>query len=75
MNSFENFSRALGLTFNTKETTKFFMEVIRSTLDYRETNNIQRNDFLQLLIQIKNSEAGMTFNEIAANSFVFFLAG
>lgn len=75
MNAFQDLSKTLGLSFNTKETTDFFMGVIKNSLQYREQNNVQRNDFLQLLIQIKNSESGMTLNEIAANSFVFFLAG
>lgn len=75
MNSFQELSKFLGLTFNTKETIKFFVDVINNSLHYREKHDVQRNDFLQLLIQIRNSEAGMSFNEIAANSFVFFLAG
>lgn len=75
MNSFQDFSKLLGLGFNTKETTDFFMGVVKSSLHHREANNIQRKDFLQLLIDIKNSESGMSFNEMAANSFVFFLAG
>lgn len=75
MNSFEDFSKMLGLTFNTQETIDFFTSVIRNSLTYRETKKVHRNDFLQLMIQIKDSEVGMTFNEIAANSFVFFLAG
>lgn len=75
MNAFQDVSKLLGLSFNTKETTDFFMGVIKNSIHHREANNIQRKDFLQLLIQIKNSEGGMSFNDIAANSFVFFLAG
>lgn len=75
MNAFQDISRTLGLSINTKETTDFFLGVIKSSISHREANNIKRNDFLQLLMNIKNSELGMTMNEIAANSFVFFLAG
>ncbi|XP_057660420.1 probable cytochrome P450 6a20 isoform X3 [Diorhabda carinulata] len=70
----------------------FFMGVVRSTVDYRESNNIHRRDFMHLLLQLKNrgkvtedesifpngDEKGdhfLTFNEVAAQCFVFFLAG
>ncbi|GLV36673.1 Cytochrome P450 6a20 [Carabus blaptoides fortunei] len=66
----------------------FFMNVVKSTVSYREKNNIQRNDFLQLLLNIKNQEhkergetestdtnARLTLDQIAAQCFVFFLAG
>lgn len=55
--------------------TEFFTGVIRDTIEYREKNNVQRKDFLQLLIDMKKSDAGITFNEIAANCFIFFFAG
>lgn len=75
MNAFQDIAKFLGMSLNSKETTKFFIEVIKNSLNHRETNNVHRNDFLQLLIQLKNSKAGMSLNDIAANSFVFFLAG
>jgi cytochrome P450 family 6 len=34
--------------------SKYFLSVIEETVNYRERNNITRNDFMQLLIQIKN---------------------
>lgn len=75
MNSFQDISKMLGLATNTRETTKFFMGVIESSVRHREMNDVKRNDFLQMMMQIKKSGSGMTFSEIAANSFVFFLAG
>uniref|UniRef100_A0A6E8V5P7 Cytochrome P450 n=1 Tax=Anopheles coluzzii TaxID=1518534 RepID=A0A6E8V5P7_ANOCL len=67
----------------------FFMNLVRETVEYRERNNVKRNDFLNLLLQIKNTgklwegeedhigkgEVGMTMNELAAQVFIFFLAG
>jgi hypothetical protein len=29
--------------------------MVEETVNYRESNNIKRNDFMQLLIQIKNN--------------------
>lgn len=73
--SSEKISKLFNMSFNRQETTDFFLRIVRENLEYREKNNVKRNDFFQLLINIKNSEIGMTFNEIAANSFVFFAAG
>ena len=34
--------------------SKYFRNMVEETVNYRERNNVTRNDFLQLLIQIKN---------------------
>jgi Cytochrome P450 len=40
---------------NTKpDVSNFFMNVVEETVGYRERNNVTRNDFMQLLIQLKN---------------------
>lgn len=50
------------------------MKTVKDTLEYRDKNNVQRNDFFQLAMNIyKNNE--ISFNDLAANCFVFFLAG
>jgi len=36
-----------------KEYADFFFNVVSDTVKYREENNIQRNDFLDLLMKIK----------------------
>ncbi|CAH2005624.1 unnamed protein product [Acanthoscelides obtectus] len=64
---------------------KFFLDTVRDTIKYREQNNIFRKDFMHLLIQLKNrgevtveesqKEMHLTENEIAAQCFVFFIAG
>lgn len=33
---------------------EFIYKLVNTTVDYREKNNVQRNDFMQLLIQLKN---------------------
>jgi len=58
---------------------------LQKTVEYRENNDIKRNDFLSLLLQIKkhgkiNDDVGeaigsMTTEELAAQSFLFFVAG
>jgi cytochrome P450 family 6 len=49
-----NLAIALKITINPPDIGKFFMEVVEETVGYRERNNVTRNDFMQLLIQMKN---------------------
>uniref|UniRef100_A0A336KY81 CSON001397 protein n=1 Tax=Culicoides sonorensis TaxID=179676 RepID=A0A336KY81_CULSO len=64
------------------DVSEFFMGAVQQTLEYRIKNNIQRNDFMDLLIKMydenktdDSNRGGLSFNEIAAQSWVFFLAG
>jgi cytochrome P450 family 6 len=52
----------------------FFQELVKKTMKLREENNITRNDFFSLLMEVKKKE-GLTFNEIVAQCFIFFVAG
>lgn len=69
---------------------KFFMTTISDTVKYRETNNVYRKDFMHLLIQLKNrgklvddgkvigekeGDVELNFNQLAAQAFIFYLAG
>lgn len=81
------------------ETAEFYTNFIRDTVQYREQNNIRRNDFVQLLIDIRkedvsgasefvknkyenghtdevvNKDVILDDKLMAANAFVFFVAG
>ncbi|XP_058460161.1 probable cytochrome P450 6a14 [Malaya genurostris] len=86
---FKNLGRLLKVKLTDSEVEKFFIGLTRDTVQFREKNNVQRNDFLNLLIQIKNNvalvdnpeetvdetEMGLTVDEMAAQCFVFFIAG
>ncbi|KAG5668809.1 hypothetical protein PVAND_016733 [Polypedilum vanderplanki] len=49
-----NIMTKLKLKFATKELEDFFISLVTETIEYREKNNIVRNDFMQLMIQLKN---------------------
>ncbi|XP_055697211.1 cytochrome P450 6a9-like [Phlebotomus papatasi] len=81
---FQDLSRLMKMKINKPEVAEFFMRLLKETTEYRERNAIKRNDFLSLLMQIKNTgklegddtDLGkMTFEELAAQTFLFFIAG
>ncbi|KAL3280009.1 hypothetical protein HHI36_017517 [Cryptolaemus montrouzieri] len=83
--SFPPLAKTLGIGVFSKNVTDFFRRVVRETIEYRESKNLNRNDFLQLLIQLKNNGrlegseekpgTALTMDEAAAQAFIFFLAG
>lgn len=81
---------ALKISNTPNDITNFFRTMVHETVNFRERHSVERKDFLQLLIKLKNKEslepdtlstqqneefAGMTMDEIAAQVFVFFIAG
>lgn len=82
MLTFKELARSLHMQSHHDDVTEFFMRIVRETIELREKNDIRRNDFMDLLIEIKNqgsldgtSVGKITMEEIAAQAFVFFLAG
>lgn len=58
-------SEALGIKQVDEEVEEFFMRVVKNTVSYREKNRINRNDFMQLLLHLKND--GKVDDEIDEN--------
>lgn len=80
VNAYKNLARKLGMKLFHDDVTSFFMKAVHDTVEYREKNNINRNDFMDILIKLKNQETKdkeklITMNELAAQAFLFFLAG
>lgn len=44
----------LGVKQMATEIESFFIDVVKKTVEYREKNHVERNDFMQLLLQLKN---------------------
>ncbi|XP_058454900.1 probable cytochrome P450 6a13 [Malaya genurostris] len=68
-------AKTLRLKLLRSECSEFFYKIVKNTVEYREKNSVERNDFLNLLIQLKNDGKQLSMNEIAAQSFIFFGAG
>lgn len=79
----------LRLKFTPTEVIDFFRRMTKETVVYRQQNNLKRNDYLQMLIQIKekyeetnNSKdksipwyKKFTYEDIAAQALTFFTDG
>ncbi|BFG03553.1 probable cytochrome P450 6a13 [Drosophila madeirensis] len=72
-----NLARMLHMRLFRPEVSEFFLDTVRQTLDYRKRENVQRNDLLQLLMELREegTKDGLSFEQIAAQAMVFFLAG
>lgn len=46
--------KIIKFKFTQPDVEAFFHSVLKQTINYRETNNYERNDFMQLLIELKN---------------------
>ena len=79
--AFQDLSRWLRIKFVPEEVSAFFLNVVRDTIDYREKNDVVRNVFLHLLIQMKNKgeiendeqKTIYVVEEITAQAYLFFL--
>ncbi|XP_049832421.1 cytochrome P450 6k1-like [Schistocerca gregaria] len=83
-------AKALRLQRGDNEVFRYFQEVVHKTVEYREQHSIVRNDFLHLMMQLKNrgfideqSKTGaqeidswkFTIDDVAAQSILFYAAG
>ncbi|KAL1461142.1 hypothetical protein WDU94_013072 [Cyamophila willieti] len=75
-------AQSLGVKSTGRESTRFFTQLVTQNVEYREKNNVQRQDFLNLLVELKNArerngteDIDITMDLIVSNVFLFFIAG
>lgn len=78
-------AKLLKLRLFDRQVNDFFNKMVRGSMEFREDNKVIRNDFMNMLIQLKNkgsidgetstSTKKLTMNECIAQAFVFFLGG
>ncbi|EDW03066.1 probable cytochrome P450 6a14 [Drosophila grimshawi] len=77
--TYANLFRKLPIKFKSfgQEHTKFFLRLVQDTVDLRERENIKRNDFMDLLLNLRKTgeSSGLSVEQLAAQVFVFFVAG
>lgn len=78
---FPELSLKLHLKRTPNNVEAFYMGLVKDTIKYREQHNIKRNDFVDIMMEMKqkydsgNKKEGLTINEIAAQMYVFLVAG
>jgi cytochrome P450 family 6 len=74
---FPKIATAFGFTSTNKLASDYFMNLFIETVKYREENGVRRNDFMQMLIDLRNSNEGkgLELSELASESFIFFGGG
>lgn len=71
---YPNLGRKLKMKVNKTKPTEFFFNTFKQNMEYRERNNIRRNDFLQILMELKKTSS-FSISDLAAESYLFFIAG
>lgn len=67
-------SKKLHIHANPKEPCDFLHKVFTETIREREAGGVQRNDFVQLLLKVRET-VSLTIDEMAAEAFIFFTGG
>lgn len=52
--TYPDLARKLGVKIVRDDVAEFFMKIVKDVVEYREKNNVKRNDFMDLLLQLKN---------------------
>lgn len=53
--NFPKFYNQLGILFGNFRITSFFLNIIKNTMEYRMKNNIVRNDFINVIMELKRN--------------------
>lgn len=79
---FRRQARRLGFRLLHKDVSTFIMAMCKKTIEKRKANNIERKDFMQLMIDLYRDDDdvsgdgdGLSLKDIAAQVFLFFFAG
>lgn len=81
---FPTIAKRFNMKLTPQSVEEYFMRITKNTYEYRINNEVNRNDFMSFLMRIHRdgkvndeieSVEKITFNELAAQSFLFFSAG
>uniref|UniRef100_A0A1Y1KCH3 Cytochrome P450 n=1 Tax=Photinus pyralis TaxID=7054 RepID=A0A1Y1KCH3_PHOPY len=75
-----NLALKLGIRTIPAEVSNVFQKLVREAVEMREKSGVKRGDFLQVLLDLKNStdeeeQPHLSITEMTAQAFLFFVAG
>lgn len=72
----ERLAKWIDLRFIPEKTSQFVIDALRKSVVYREKNEILRNDFCQLMVNLmKHPDVQLPFSEMTSNCYLFLHAG
>lgn len=74
MTTFPNLARLLKMKYYYDDVSNFFINLVRGTIESRKEANYKCNDFMNILIDLKNS-GKLNVDEVVAQTFIFLAAG
>ena len=74
MRAFPKLTKALNIGIISQKTTDYFVNIIKSTIEERQSRGIRRPDMLQLLMDARETMK-LDIIEITAHAFLFLIAG
>lgn len=74
MTTFPVLARLLKMKYYYDDVSSFFTSLVRGTMKTREEVNYKCNDFMNILIDLKNS-GKLDVDEVVAQTFIFLAAG
>ncbi|XP_055595395.1 probable cytochrome P450 6a13 [Uranotaenia lowii] len=75
LKNYPDWGRALRFRSLHEDASEFFFNTVKNTLEHRQSNQVDRKDFLNLLLELRNNGVALTTEEIAAQALIIFLAG
>lgn len=65
--------KVFKLQFFPPELNEYFTQLVKEVVEYREKNNVTRNDFLNLLLELKNNSQAVKDHQLEEEDMNNFL--
>lgn len=69
-NRFKGLAKMLRMTVFPSDISAYFTKIVKDTVEYRENNDIERNDFLDIFIKLKNKKQNENADDLTLNAAV-----
>ncbi|XP_061395241.1 cytochrome P450 6a22-like [Musca vetustissima] len=74
---YPRFLNWLNFKYHSRQSIEFFRKIVQESIEYREKFQIKRNDFLDLLLECRDTEDEfqLTMDMMVGQVFIFFVGG
>ncbi|KAJ6641684.1 putative cytochrome P450 6a14 [Pseudolycoriella hygida] len=76
-NTFQETAKRIKMTETPKEVSDFFVRLVKSSIDNRDTTKPKKNNLIELLMSENTNEksGSLTLHETSAHAYIFYVAG